>query len=764
VAQRAARVGQCAALLVLLAGLLSTLVVFAGPAGADPAAGGAAAGAKTMRASTGGEPPTGAGGAPTGGRVVVIGVPGLRWSDINTPDTPTLMRLTGEGSAAAMSVRAGGQVTCAIDGWLTVSAGQRATLKNGTCALPPAPARRGDSASVPGFATLRADNAGTAYGARVGLLGDAVQRRRGCTMAVGPGAAIGAADSVGRVDLYRPTIDATEPNDWARCPLTMVDVDDVFRSFVTAGVDEDGRQMPVSARKRKSVARRADQRVAQVMALLPPDTSVLVAGLADTGVPHLHVAIARGGHFGSTYLTANSTRQPALVTLTDVTTTALELLSLPRPEGTVGQPWRAGTAKPPGERGAERAVADLDGQDVVAQVTRRLKQPFYLAWAFGQLAVYGVAALVLRRRWGGARRRWVLQGLATVALLSASVPVATFLADAVPWWDSAHPLPALIGCLVAACALVVGAARLGPWRRLILGPPTVVAAITAVVLAVDVMTGSQLQRSSLTGYDALVGGRFYGFGNIPFAVFATAVLLTAAGLAQYPLGAGRRALACGVVTALGAAGIAIDGWPGWGSDFGGVIAFVPGVAVAAIAITGRRITPLRVGGFCLGGFVMVAVFAFIDSLRPAEDRTHLGTFWGQLVAGEAGPVVARKLAAMLRSFVTIELTLLAAGALIFLVFVLARSLPRRMPALRLTYERVPAWRAGVAGVLTTAVVGFAVNDSGVAVPALALTVAVPLTLAASVRALELAEDESGDGDGAGTPQPRPTESRSAAKG
>ena len=42
------------------------------------------------------------------------------------------------------------------------------------------------------------------------------------------------------------------------------------------------------------------------------------------------------------------------------------------------------------------------------------------------------------------------------------------------------------------------------------------------------------------------------------------------------------------------------------------------------------------------------------------------------------------------------------------------------------------------------VVAFAVNDSGIAIPAVALTVSVPLTLAASVRALEREERSPAD--------------------
>ena len=46
--------------------------------------------------------------------------------------------------------------------------------------------------------------------------------------------------------------------------------------------------------------------------------------------------------------------------------------------------------------------------------------------------------------------------------------------------------------------------------------------------------------------------------------------------------------------------------------------------------------------------------------------------------------------------------------------------------------------------LVTLGIGFAVNDSGIAIPAVALFVAIPLLLAASVRALELDEAQEFD--------------------
>ncbi|MGH3391601.1 MAG: hypothetical protein ACRDOO_22245, partial [Actinomadura sp.] len=172
------------------------------------------------------------------GRVVVIGVPSLLWNDISETTTPALWRLTGQGSAAALSVRTTVAMTCPIDGWLTVSAGQRARLAHGSCALPPAPTVRGGGAQAAGWPEISRDNATTSYRADVGVLGDAVHRSPGrpCTMAVGSGAVYGAADGSGGVDVYAPSVGAVPAGGWSRCALTVVDVDDVFRAYITAGV------------------------------------------------------------------------------------------------------------------------------------------------------------------------------------------------------------------------------------------------------------------------------------------------------------------------------------------------------------------------------------------------------------------------------------------------------------------------------------------------------------------------------------------------
>jgi hypothetical protein len=53
--------------------------------------------------------------------------------------------------------------------------------------------------------------------------------------------------------------------------------------------------------------------------------------------------------------------------------------------------------------------------------------------------------------------------------------------------------------------------------------------------------------------------------------------------------------------------------------------------------------------------------------------------------------------------------------------------------LRRTFERSPAWRTGLLALLTASAIGFVLNDSGAAVPALAIVVALPATIAVVAR-------------------------------
>lgn len=711
---------------------------------------------------------------PTGGPVVLIGVPGLRWDDISPRQTPNLWRLARAGSIGNLSVRATTSLTCPIDGWLTVSAGQRASLHgraHAVCGLPPTPVRRGGGATVRDFAATRSYNLRSDYHAHVGLLGSAVHAAGGTTMAVGPGAALAAADSNGHVDRYYPSVDRVPTGAWRRSRIAVVDLDAIARSYADAGADAKGRQVPVRAAKRRAAVAAADQQAASVLTAVPGPATVLLAGVSDdTGGPsHLHVAMATGpAPAGAAYtaglLGSDSTHRDGLVTLTDITSTLLRSAGA-RPgsqSAAIGKPWeRSGD-----RRDLVSAIDSLRGQDTAAQLYASLSGLYYTVLIVTQLALYLAAAIVLRRRrWDERARGRVLAGARVVALAGGSAAVATYLANLVPWWDAPHPAVAVLAAIAVADLIVVALALAGPWRKHVLAPSSIVAGITATVLCADVVTGARLQMDSLTGYSPIVAGRFYGVGNIAFAVLITAVLLSATGLAQPLLSAGRRRTAVVAVVLVGLAGAAVDGAPIWGDDFGGVIAFIPATIATAILISGRRVSLVKFLLGCAAGVVTISAIAIGDYLRPPEHRTHMGIFVQQVLDGSAGGVVARKLGSMLRSLGYWEFTILAACGFIFLFFVLLRPLRWRAGALQMAFEDAPALRAGLIGTLIAVLIGFAVNDSGVEIPAIALTVASPLALAAALKALqrrppspaEQATKPAGDltagTSGAGKPRP-----------
>ncbi|MEV4291812.1 hypothetical protein AB0K40_40445 [Nonomuraea bangladeshensis] len=812
----------------------------------------------------------------TGGRVALIGVPGLQWSDLDAARTPALWELVGQGSSGSLSTRAvpppDRGITCPVAGWLTVSAGQRAGTDGKGCPAAPQPSGRGDGgATVPGWQAMTAYQSDTGYDARIGTLGQLVTDGGGKVAAVGPGAAIAGADKSGNIAKYAPTPDAL--GDPAPYNLIVFDAAPLADAWSRQPLDEYGVPAGMPAATRQAAVAEADRQVAALLDRLPPGTTILVAGLSDvTPNAHLHVAVAAGpSPAGEPYprghLTATSTRQDALVTITDLTATVIRLLGLPQPREVVGRPWQAGA---PASGSTADTVSGLADADLASQVLRNVRGPFFTVLVTLQLLFYACAALALRHRrsttpaardaaappqagttglpggaasspgagttgpsggdtaaspgndaatspataggdadtppgdepgpstttpdlsgtgtgtgtddsrgggssadnssgggsgsadnsiiGGDASASKLLRAVQIVAVLSGAIAVSTFLAQLVPWWTLPVPMVSVVVTILGIAALITAAAFAGPWRAHVLGPLTVVAALTSLALLIDVMTGSKLQVNAVTGYEPVTGGRFYGFSNIAFAVYATGTILGLAGIAQWLLSRGvSRLVVVGACALYGMFAVFADGWPSWGADFGGVPAFVIGLAVFLILLSGRRVSVLRLLLVGVAGVVVVGVLSVVDWLRPEAQRTHLGTFVQQVMDGQAWTVVGRKFSAMIG--VTVgnwSLTLLTLVALAFLFLVLARPSRYGAAALGQVYALAPTLRAGLFGALTCAFVGFLMNDSGIAIPAMALTVAVPLTLAACVRALQLARPTP-PGRSSGRAAPRPSE-------
>jgi hypothetical protein len=695
--------------------------------------------------------------ADVAGPVVLIGTGGLRWDDVGD-DTPALTALLQSGSIGNLAVRSLRPTTCPVDGWLAVSAGRRAAdapQPDAAC-LPPAAdiPTPGGPATVPRWPVYRHEASAASFGAEPGVLGRSLAAADVPVAAVGPGAVIALADPAGRVAHAWPGLGsgaAAAPGGGADETRLVTDVRAALGGTAT-GVAPRLLVVDIGAISDASRVSRADQvadidtRLGLVLGEIPDGATVIVASLADssTTTPHLQLLAARGpaptgGQFSRSLLGSSSTRQDGMAQTTDLLPTLLTALSVPVPDEAVGSPLY------PTDRGGTAAsrLAKVTDLDAAAQAIRPIVTWFFDGLVLAQLVLYGSATRMLRRlsdHRPPARGR-LLRGLRRTAVVFASVPAATFLANLVPWWRAGIPWLALTAAVAAFTLPICLPALLGPWRDALLGPFGVVGGLTAAVLAIDVATGSNLMRSSLMGVQPVVAGRFYGLSNPGFALFATGALLMAIAVADAAVRADRRTLAVVAVVVIGVVSTAIDGIPGLGSDFGGPPAIIPGFAVLALLVAGTRVTWRR--GLIVAGvtIAVLVVLSVADWLRPASQRTHLGRFVQTAIDGGAWPVLRRKVLQNLDILFGSWLSALLPFAIAFVVLVLARPLPWGVRPLQLAYDRSPVLRAGLIALAVVLGVGFAVNDSGTAIPAVAATLAIPLLIAVSCRALELDDAE-----------------------
>jgi len=665
-------------------------------------------------------------GAPAA-HVVLVGIGGLRWSDVSPTATPALWRLAREGSAGSLAVGGIRPRTCPADGWLTLNAAARAAVPHaaaGPCpaappvAVQPSRARPGTPvpALVPRMPGLVAYNSRFHYDPQWGLLAAAPgpPGPGRCATAVGPGAALALASRAGRVASYLPSASALTAAVLARCPLTVVDLGDLPAAAGAAGVSA-----------RAAAVRAADRQLGRIVAGLPPGSALVVAAPGDGTEPHLRVIVVSGPGFSGGLLTAASTRRPGLVALTDLTPTVLGWLGAPVPSAAAGAPLRAVPRGGPG--GLAATVRALAAQDTAAQVYRRTVTPFYQLVGFGYAALFALIALIpwARGERRGTRRRAVARAAGAWA---ASVPAGTFLASLVPWWTLAHPAAVLYSLTVAWAAVVAAAALAGPWRRDPLGPPGVVAAVTLAVIGLDLVTGSHLAQETPFGLSALEAGRFYGLGNNAVVIYAASGLVCAAWLGGALLRHHRRGRAVLVMAAVAAFTVATAAWPGFGAKVGGTIAMVPGFLLLLAAAAGVAVTWRRAVLAAVSGLALVTALALVNYLVPVTGHSDIGGFIGQVLHGGAGATMQRKIGSNLGSLTANPFAPLIPVVVLGLGAIAAWPARLRCTLLARAYQQIPLLRATLSAVWLAGVLSWLAEDSGVTVPAAALPLVLPLVV------------------------------------
>ncbi len=690
-------------------------------------------------------------------RVLVISVPGLTWEDVNRNDVPNLRALFDDSGVADLATRTISRQTKPADGYLTLGAGTRAvgagTVNDGE-AFEVDEVVEGDTAGQVfarrtgreahrglvhlGLPEIVDANESERYDADIGALSDAlddagysravIANADGLDLSDRPGyyrraAVSGLMGSDGRVPRGStgPELLVEDPaapfglrydNDavvaafrdvWRSRSVVLVEGSDLvrqdyYRPF--AGADERPRLF-------RQALRRTDELVGRLLdeVDLGRDLVLVLGPSHPLGEVRLTVLAVHGPGEEPGFLRSPSTPRAGFASLVDIAPTVLERLGIERPSSMEGRPVeRAGG----GGTGADRrgTLADWD-----AETTFRDRQVGPVATVFVIAQAVLAAATIGGVAWPGPR--WLTQLVLAGSLAALGYIPAVYLARLVPFHDVGQAA-FLTSLVVTGCLFAVAYTALG--RRHPLDSLAVALGAIVVVLVVDVLLGAPLQFNSALGYSPTVAGRFTGLGTLGFAGLAAASLLLAALLAHRVRGRRGPRLAVGLLAVV----FLVAAAPFWGADVGATLAMLPAYGVTATLLLGARFRVSTAVKCAVAALAALAVFAAVDFARASDDRTHLGRLVeriGDEGWSSVGDVVLRRG----------DQSLTLGGSVWVWMFPIVIGLAmvvwwRAPGAINRVYQGVPELRAATIGLAVVATLGFAVNDSGIAVPGVMLGV------------------------------------------
>ena len=162
------------------------------------------------------------------------------------------------------------------------------------------------------------------------------------------------------------------------------------------------------------------------------------------------------------------------------------------------------------------------------------------------------------------------------------------------------------------------------------------------------------------------------------------------------------------------------------------LASFPAFALVVLGLSGTKVSWRRLAALGAGAVAAVLGLGLLDLRRPAGQRTHLGRLFEQIGHDGLRPftdAVQRKIQENLSVLPTSIWIPLVPSVLAFLAWLAYGSSPR-LEAIR---HRAPEMRPAFVGLLVAAVLGMALNDSGIAVPAMMLGVLNPVVVRLALR-------------------------------
>ena len=421
--------------------------------------------------------------------------------------------------------------------------------------------------------------------------------------------------------------------------------------------------------------------------LFPPSPAKEQLALKNKFLP----VVAYGDGISSGFLSSGSTRRDFIVANTDIAPTVLDFFGINDELGSmIGVPIRVNSFT--GDK-LHTAASISD----TTSTTTRLRSLLVKSYVVMQIIfiLLAVAAIF----WIKALRRIV----EPLVISLVTVPLIFLFLGKLPYTMDVYFIFAavfLIIILTTVFSLI--------FKHKIFYAFAAISGITLLALNIDVLTGTNLIQSSVLGYDPMAGARYYGIGNEYMGIMLGSSIVVAVALFERH----SSKLVLALLTLFFIFQCYIIGSPTMGAQSDGII-----TAPAAYLITLFLLYNIKMNWrilIAICGVIIAAAAGLIgyEMQRPVELQTHLGRAFHQVSSGgleQFLTIASRK--------VNMNITLIkyTIWSRVFLVMfaVLSLLVFRPVGALEQLLKKRPILVKGFLGIITGAVIGLIINDSGI---------------------------------------------------
>jgi len=687
------------------------------------------------------------------GKVIMVVVDRLRLEDLDGEGLPNLHWLMEKGALGLMNCNTAGSSQNPGNTYATIGAGSHITatdapgfgfsasdrFQNGPAATE-YENRTGRSAPSEavvhlGIIRIKKQNAGLPYPAVPGALGTALHsagfktavlgnadvssalRRQVVTIAMDQNGLV----DYGRVDDRMLAGKSGFPGglhtDYAKMLQELKEVSNQA-SFIVIETGDLSRleeyipyvSMSVLSSLRKRVLQELDSFLGQTLRFLDlekdmllvvaPTHSKMLSGKESSLTPVLIL----GGGLPEGFLLSPSTKRKGIILNTDLAPSILRYFNLPAFRSMLGQPVQA-------LKGDNQLafLASMQKQLILTYAARSPLQRGYIIYQLG-LLIAGLYFIFRPQKKGGR----ILQPLLLTVM---AVPLAYLLLPLMP------PAPLAVSTVeLIFFTSIITIAALFLERRLPKSAFIFLGLFTAGLITVDTFLGSPLQKTSIMGYDPIVGARFYGIGNEFMGILVGSLIIgCSAVLSIFQLYRRRVLCITGVVFLLVAFML---GNPLLGANLGGFFTAFPAFATTFLLVWGVRFNLWTVLYIALATVILVIVIFIVDLGHSPELQSHFGRNAAVVLSSgwtEVAGIINRKLE------MNIKLIKYAIWSRIFIASLctLALLFFRPVGVVAVIKNTHPVLYKGLIGVIVGSMAALVFNDSGIVAAATTIIFGAP---------------------------------------